>query len=103
MVIMLYTYGAAVIGYMQRASAYYPACRCFGSFAVLKEGIDQKRVVTEGELEKPLGSSHLPVVVLSGWELPAETLQGLQLEKLRAFSGSPEAKENFYTYERPGH
>ena len=50
MVIMPYSYGAAMIGYMQRPSAYYPACRCVGSFFVYRAGVDAMRVVTEDEL-----------------------------------------------------
>jgi hypothetical protein len=100
MVFMPYRSGPAVIGYMQRPSAHYPACRCVGSFAVLKTGVDAERIVTENELEDLSGPSHLPVIVVSGSELPAETLRSLRVQELRTFSGSHEAKENYYVYQR---
>jgi hypothetical protein len=101
LVVMPYTYGAPLLGYMQRPSAYYPACRCVGSFRVYREG-ELKRVVTGNELENLSRSSHLPVVVVSGWELSSEVLQSLRLRELRTFSGSHEAKENYYIYQRLG-
>ena len=74
LVVMSDSYGSAVLGYMQRPTAYYPACRCVGSFAVWRAGREGDRVVTEDELENLSRLSPLPVVVISAWELPAEKL-----------------------------
>jgi hypothetical protein len=99
LVVMPYTYGAPLLGYMQRPSAYYPACKCFGSFRIFKNA-ELNRVVTEEELENISRSSHLPVIVVSGWELPVETVQRLRMQEIRAFSGAVMARETFYIYQR---
>jgi hypothetical protein len=91
--------GAAVLTYMERSSAYYPACSCVTSFVVWSEGRGKNRMVTEDELEGLSRSSPLPVIVVSGTELPPETLKSLRLQELRAFSGVM-AEGSFYVYQR---
>lgn len=91
-----------LLAYMERGSAYYPACRCMGSFVVWRAGRDKDRVVTEDELENLSRSSRLPVVVVSGTELPPETLQSLRLQELRAFSRANVSGGSFYVYQRLG-
>jgi hypothetical protein len=102
LVVMPDTYGATLLGYLQRPSAYYPVCRCVGSFAVRKEGWDSYHLASEDELEDLAASAHLPVVVVSGWELPPETLQRLHLKELSAFSGPSQMWESFYVYQWSG-
>lgn len=91
-----------LLAYMERNSAYYPACSCVGSFKVWRVGEDKDRVVTEDELENLSRSSRLPVVVVSGTDLPPETLQSLGLQELRAFSGATVSGGSFYVYQRLG-
>jgi hypothetical protein len=90
----------AFLGYMQRRSAYYPACRCEGSFLLWRVSRDSNRVVTEDELENLSDSSRLPVVVVTTNELSAETLQSLRLKELRAFSPISVSSGSFYVYKR---
>lgn len=100
LVIMPYSYGAAILGYMRRSSAYYPACRCVGSFAVLRAGVDRERLVTEEELEALSRSSDSLPLVLSGSELSVGILKSLHLHELSAFAEERWAREKFYIYER---
>jgi hypothetical protein len=92
----------AILGYLQRRSAYYPACRCEASFLVLKVGWDSYRSVTEDELENLSRSSSLPVAVVTTQELPSGTLPSLRLKKLRAFSPISLDSGSVYVYQRAG-
>ncbi len=90
----------AFLGYMQRRSAYYPACRCAASFLMQWEGEDSDRMVTEDELENLSGSAHFPVVVVTKQELTAETLQSLRLKELRIFPPISLTSGSVYLYQR---
>jgi hypothetical protein len=90
----------AFLGYMERRSAYYPACRCEGSFLVWKRDLDIGRGVSEEELESLSHSSPLPVVVVTIQELPAATLQSLHLKELRAFPPISISSGQFFVYEQ---
>jgi len=102
MVIMPDLIGPEMLGYLERPTAYYPACRCVGSFVVFRTGRDKNRVVTVNELDDISRASRLPVIVISGSELPAETLRSLGLQELRAFSDLTPWGDNFYVYQRWG-
>jgi hypothetical protein len=91
--------GAAVLGYLERPLAYYPACHCFGSFTVYKAGRDEFREVSESELENLEHSSSLPVIVLSGSLLNGETASRLRLQLVKSFT-APRTKERQFVYER---
>ena len=92
--------GAELLGYLQRPSAYYPACRCVGSFIVFKAGRDIDREVTASELDAISRTSQLPAVVISGSELPVETCRNLRVRELRAFSKPSAWWDTFYVYLR---
>ena len=94
--------GTELLGYLQRPSAYYPACRCVGSFIVFKSGRDIDRVVTVDELDDISRASQLPVTVISGVELSVETVRSLRLRELRAFSKPSAWWDTFYVYQRGG-
>lgn len=90
----------AFLGYMQRASAYYPACRCECSFLVQRVGGESYRMVTEEELESLSHSSRSPVIVLTKKELPTETLRNLHLTELRDFPPISITSGSVYVYQR---
>jgi hypothetical protein len=94
--------GAALLGYLEQKTAYYPTCRCVGSFTVWKTGRDPDRVVSENELESLSRAHRSPVIVVSGWELPEATSRGLGLRMLWTSPGDSLAGERFYVYERIG-
>lgn len=90
----------AFLGYMERRSAYYPACRCNGSFLVWKRDLDIDRGVTEDELDNLSHSSPLPVVAVTIRELPPATLQSLRLKEIHAFPPISISSGQFYVYQR---
>jgi hypothetical protein len=62
-------------------SAYYPACRCRGSFVVFRAGREERRQVTATEIKAIRDQSGVTPVVLSYFEIPSAILQetGLKL------------------------
>jgi len=91
--------GDPLLGYMQRASAYYPACRCYGSFVVGRTSRDVNRGVTLPELKAVRGSSSLPVVLISNKQLNPPTLASLHLRPLKFFDHHPVCPdESFFVY-----
>jgi hypothetical protein len=94
--------GTELLGYLERPSAYYPACRCMGSFIVFRAGRDIDRIVTAGELDDISRASQLPVIVISGSELSAQTCISLRLQELRAFRKPSAWWDTFYVYQRLG-
>jgi hypothetical protein len=92
--------GPELLGYLERPSAYYPACSCERSFIVYRADRDMDRLVTADELDDISRTSELPEIVISGSELPAETSKKLGLRELRAFSKPSAWWDTFYVYER---
>jgi hypothetical protein len=92
--------GTELIGYLERSTVYYPACRCVGSFIVFRAGRDMDRVVTVDELDGISRTSQLPVIIISGSELPTETLRSLGMREIRAFSKRSAWGDTFYVYQR---
>ena len=90
----------ALLGYMERRSAYYPSCRCEGSFLVWRRDLVTDREVTADELDTLSHSSPLPVVVVTIQELSATSLQSLHLKELRAFSPISISSGQFFVYKR---
>jgi hypothetical protein len=92
--------GPELLGNLRRPSVYYPACKCVGSFVVFKTGRDIDRMVTVDELDDISRASRLPVIVISGSELTAETRKDLRLQWLRVLSDRTRWGDNFYVYQR---
>ena len=97
------TAGPAVIGYAGVASGYYPACRCRGSFLIIRNGWDSSRPVSSEELQSlrlEFGSSP---VLLSQWQLDDATLRQIGM---RLMYTSPHGwaweTEDLFVYGFPG-
>lgn len=73
--------GPAILGYTGMNSAYYPSCRCDGSFAVYRKGQEIYRQVTLAELRTIQRNSGEAPVVLSDVKLSEDdrTALGLHL------------------------
>jgi hypothetical protein len=75
------TAAPAIIAFTGVQSAYFPACRCRGSFVVFRRGREEYRQVTVGELRDLRQESAASPVVVSHQQLPRESLKqmGIQL------------------------
>jgi hypothetical protein len=85
-------YPEAVLGYVERSSAYVTSCRCFGSYAVWNTGYQFERSASPEDLRTARGGSGLPVILIHADEkLPQETVEQLGLVQLHSF-GQPEMR-----------
>jgi len=55
----------AIVGYLERPSAYYPSCRCFGSYEMRNNRRDPLRMATLNDFKKARGNSPLPVILIA--------------------------------------
>jgi hypothetical protein len=89
----------ALLGYLNKPRAWFPACHCFGSFARRAVGIDLARPATPVDLAAARAGSALPVVLVANFPLDPTTQQTLGVEFL--FASSPAAlkpNDNFFVY-----
>ena len=96
-------HGTVVLGYLQRANAYYPACRCLASFVLYKSAWNQSRVVTRPELDALYAAANEPVVVVSSTPFNAEDERVLGLNPLQFFEHVIFTQERAYVYMFNGH
>jgi hypothetical protein len=75
------TAAPAIIAFTGVQSAYFPACRCRGSFVVFRRGREEYRQVTVVELRDLRQQSAASPIVVSHQHLPGESLKqmGIQL------------------------
>ena len=71
--------GPAILGYTGVNSAYYPSCRCDGSFAVYRKGQEIFRQVTLEEIQALRRSSGMAPVVISGVKIDEGDVTSLGL------------------------
>ena len=89
----------ALLGYLNKPSAWFPACQCWGSFAHRAAGTDSSRMATPNDLAQARANSPLPVILVADFPLTQATQQTLGVEFL--FASSPEAlkpNDNFFLY-----
>jgi hypothetical protein len=91
-------HGTVVLGYLQRATAYYPACRCVASFVLYKNTWSQDRLVTRPELDALYSANHEPLVVVSMTPYKPEEEQALGLSPLQFFEHVIFTQERAYVY-----
>ena len=72
----------AVLAYANIGSAYFPNCRCRGSFLVYRAGWEDRRLVTLEELQALQRQFGSPPLVISQWEIAKESLPRLGLQAL---------------------
>lgn len=70
----------SVLGYLGIQSAYFPTCRCRGSFVVFQKGRDLHRQVTAEELQTLHREFGAAPVVISAWKIPEDSRQKLNLQ-----------------------
>jgi len=91
-------YPLAVVGYLERPSAYLTSCRCFGSFAVWSTKSDFGRSASLDDIRIARGASPLPVILLhSDKKLDQADAQKLGLVEIRSFGANRTASHGSYT------
>ena len=89
----------AIVGYLQRPSAYDPSCRCFASYALRDTRREMERVATRDDLQAARGDSSLPVVLVSNTPIDPARLSLLGLVEIHATSQRAfQQEENFVIY-----
>lgn len=91
-------HGTVELGYLERPTAYYPACHCMGSFMIYKNTWDQGREVTRPELDALYAGAHEPVVVVTSTPFKADEVQTLGLSPLQFFERVIFTQERAYVY-----
>ena len=74
-------WGATMLGYLERQNAYYPSCKCMGSFAVWNSKREVDAEVSDSVLADMVQNSPLPVILISHAELSPERVKRQQLTR----------------------
>lgn len=91
----------AIIGYLERPSAYYPSCRCFGSYEIRNSKNHMRRMATPEDMKVARGNSPLPVILVSNRPLQPAELRSLGLKRI--YIASQDAIDTpgiFFVYEQ---
>lgn len=91
----------AIIGYLERPSAYYPSCRCFGSYEIRNRRNQMYRMATPEDMKVARGKSPLPVILVSNRPLQPAELRSLGLKRI--YIASQDALDTpgiFFVYEQ---
>jgi len=90
-----------ILAYLERPNAYYPSCRCFGSYEVRNTSRQPDRMATASEMKMVRGNSPLPVILISNERLEPAYAGSLGLVEIYA---SPKDVildwEAFFVYEQ---
>jgi hypothetical protein len=97
------SHGTVELGYLQRPTAYYPACHCLASFVLYKNTWDQGRSVTRPELDALYAGANEPVVVVTSTPFNADQERTLGLNPLQSFEHVIFVQERAYIYLFNGH
>lgn len=88
-----------IVAYLERPSAYYPSCRCYGSYELRNTARQLNRMATPEELRMVRGNSPLPVILISNAALNPGYLRDRGLVEIHATArNSEESDEIFYIY-----
>ncbi len=92
--------GPAILAYANIASAYFPSCRCMGSFVVLNGDRIRDREVTLEEMQALAHEFGAAPVVISRWQLQEQALRRLQLRLVYVSPhGWGTSGENVFVYD----
>jgi len=91
----------AIIGYLERGSAYYPSCRCFSSYEPRNASRRENRMANAQDLKIARGNSPLPVILISNRKLTSAYCRNLGLAEIyETGKNALESDEIFYVYEQ---
>jgi len=90
-----------LVGYLERPSAYYPSCRCFGSYEIRNNKRRLRRMATAEDLKIARGKSPLPVILVSNRPLQPAELRSLELKEIYVASQNAlDTDSIFFVYEQ---
>ena len=90
-----------IVAYLERPNAYYPSCRCFGSYEVRNISRQPGRMATASGLKMVRGDSPLPVILISNYRL--EPADASELGLVRIYASPKDVirhYERFFVYEQ---
>jgi hypothetical protein len=91
--------GPSILGYLQKPTAYYPSCQCFGSFIVWNKSRDVQRFATPENLRIARSDSPLPVILIARNSISAERQTQLHVKELASFTnGSDTFEQEYHVY-----
>lgn len=94
-------YTTGILAYLERPNAYYPSCRCYGSYELRDTARQLERMATLDELRMVRGDSPLPVILITDEPLNAVYAGNLGLvEVYSTAQNSEQSEEIFYIYEQ---
>jgi hypothetical protein len=91
-------HGTVELGYLQRPTAYYPACHCQASFVLYKKSWAQAREITRPELDALYAGANQPVVVVTSAPFTENEVRVLGLNPLQFFEHVIFTQERAYVY-----
>ena len=97
--------GPSIVGYLQRASVFYAACDCEGSYYKYARNWDYERPVTANELLRlerlNQSSSHPPAIMISNHKLADAELVSLHIREVKEFSSEVlSGNERYFIYQQ---
>lgn len=91
----------AIVGYLERPSAYYPSCRCFGSYEIRNTSRREYRMANADDMKIARGNSPLPVILITNQKLKPDYCKSLGLVEIHASrQNAIQHDEIFYVYEQ---
>ena len=96
-------HGIAVVGYLERPSAYFINCKCLGSYVVYDSRVDPNKKLSLGDLSSARGNSALPVILVYD-KLSEADVHSFGLVEIHSFASKaivPEETFTVYEQEHP--
>jgi hypothetical protein len=92
---------SGIVADLERPDAYYPSCRCYGSYEVRNTSRSLYRTATAADLKIARGTSPLPVILISNRRLLPAQMDTLGLVQIYAAQpNSLDTYEVFFVYEQ---
>ena len=97
--------GPSIVGYLERASVFYSACDCEGSFYKYARNWDYERPVTADELVRldslNQSSNHPPTIIISSHKFADTELESLHIREVKEFSSEVvSGNERYFIYQQ---
>lgn len=92
---------AGILAYLDRPNAYYPSCRCYGSYEIRDTARRLNRMATPEEMKMVRGNSPLPVILVTNRILSPIYVRNLGLTELHSTPGNVMQPDGvFYIFEQ---
>ncbi len=97
--------GPAIVGYLERASVFYAACDCEGSFYKYARNWDYENPLTADKLARlrtlNQAANQSPEIIITSQKLPDPMLESLHIREVKEFSGQVvSGNERYFIYQQ---